>query len=271
MIASLSLPNRVACMPSKSNYIVFSLSLTCCLAFSLASCQTSSWHLAASKKDGTVELCLSNGDKCPQAGGVSPGSISVYRWDNLLDNALVWEAEPKNLITGGSINGVVTYGVAPKDWINKLTPPALVCGKAYLVNPGAHYFALKCDGTLVVFDDPHLEEFFRGNIPAAVSEPGSSRQQQELAMSLLAHADVCRLTPIFQGKRSGNRNRKTPFGGELCVVIKQVIAEGNSLLPPRGANTDPFFVPVRKAEDTLGIAVHDPDQIGQSAFDLSGM
>jgi hypothetical protein len=42
--------------------------------------------------------------------------------------------------------------------------PALVCGKAYLVNPGAHYFALKCDGTLVVFDDPHLEEFFSGKM-----------------------------------------------------------------------------------------------------------
>jgi hypothetical protein len=56
--------------------------------------------------------------------------------------------------------------VAPKDWINKLTPPALICGKAYLVNPGAHYFALKCDGTVVVFDDPHLEEFFREKTPA---------------------------------------------------------------------------------------------------------
>jgi hypothetical protein len=61
---------------------------------------------------------------------------------------------------------VVTYGVAPKDWINKLTPPALICGKAYLVNPGAHYFALKCDGSVVVFDDPHLKEVFQGKCTA---------------------------------------------------------------------------------------------------------
>jgi hypothetical protein len=150
-------------MQSKSTYIVFALLLTCCLAFSLTSCQNSSWHLAASKKGGTVEICLSNGDECPQAGGVSPSSISVYRWDNMHDNELVWDAEPKNPITAGSISGAVIYGVAPKDWINKLTPPALICGKAYLVNPGAHYFGLNCDGTVVVFDGPHLEEFFSRN------------------------------------------------------------------------------------------------------------
>ena len=34
-------------------------------------------------------------------------------------------------------------------------------------------------------------------------------------MSLLAHAYLRRLTPIFQGKRSGNRNRKAPFRGKL--------------------------------------------------------
>jgi len=153
-------------MQAKSTYIAFSLLLACCLALSLASCQNSSWHLAARKKGGTVDLCLSNGDECPPASGVSPSSISVYRWDNMHDNELVWDAEPKNPITAGKISGVVTYGVAPKDWINKLTPPGLICGKAYLVNPGAHYFALKCDGTVVVFDDPHLEEFFRGNAPA---------------------------------------------------------------------------------------------------------
>ena len=118
------------------------------------------------QKGGTVELCLSNEGECPQTGGVSPSSISVYRWDNMHDNELVWAAEPKNPITAGRISGVVTYGLAPKDWVNQLTPPALICGKAYLVNPGAHYFALKCDGTVVVFDARHLEEFFRGNIPA---------------------------------------------------------------------------------------------------------
>jgi hypothetical protein len=153
-------------MQAKNAYIAFSLLLTCCLALPLASCQSSSWHLEASKKGGTVELCLSNGDECPQAGGVSPSSISVYRWDNMHDNKLVWDAEPKNPITAGKISGVVTYGVPPKDWINKLAPPAPVCGKAYLVNPGAHYFALKCDGTVVVFNDPHLEDFFRENATA---------------------------------------------------------------------------------------------------------
>ncbi len=153
-------------MRAKSAHIAFSFLLPACLALSLAGCQSSSWHLAASKKSGTVELCLSNGDECPPASGVSPSSISVYRWDNTHDNELVWDAEPKTPITAGNISGVVTYGVPPKGWINKLTPPALVCGKAYLVNPGAHYFALKCDGTVVVFDDPHLEEFFSGNASA---------------------------------------------------------------------------------------------------------
>jgi len=153
-------------MRAKNAYIAVSLLLTGCLALSLGSCQSFSWHLAASKKDGAVELCLSNGDECPQAGGVSPSSISVYRWDNMHDNELVWDAQPKNPMTAGNISGVVTFGVPPKDWINKLAPPALICGKAYLVNPGAHYFALKCGGAVVVFDSPHLEEFFRENTPA---------------------------------------------------------------------------------------------------------
>jgi hypothetical protein len=153
-------------MQTKRSYIASLLSLTCCLAISLAGCQNSSWYLSASKVGDTVELCLSNGNACPQTGGVSPSSISVYRWDNMHDNELVWDTDPKNPITANNISGVVTYGVAPKDWSNKLTPPALICGKAYLVNPGAHYFALKCDGTVVVFDDPHLEEFFRGNVRA---------------------------------------------------------------------------------------------------------
>lgn len=135
------------------------------LALSLAGCQSFSWHLAASKKGDTVVLCLSNGNECPQPGGVSPSSITVYRWDNMHDNELVWDAEPGNPITESNISGVVTYGVPPQDWINKLTPPALVCGKAYDVNPGAHYFALKCDGTVVVFEATHLEEFFRENAP----------------------------------------------------------------------------------------------------------
>ncbi|MFN7996907.1 MAG: hypothetical protein U0Q18_25055 [Bryobacteraceae bacterium] len=162
-------------MQAKSTYIAFSLLLTCCWTLSLASCRNSSWHLAARKTGGAVELCLSNGDQCPPAGGVSPSSISIYRWDNTHDNQLVWDTEPKDPITGGKISGVVTYGVAPDGWINKLTPAALVCGKAYLVNPGAHYFALKCDGTVVVFDDPHLGEFFREN---ALAEPDKIKSKE---------------------------------------------------------------------------------------------
>src|SRR5579859_617509 len=56
-------------MPAKNTYIAVSLLLTCCIALSLASCQSFSWHLAASKKGDAVELCLSNGDECPQPGG----------------------------------------------------------------------------------------------------------------------------------------------------------------------------------------------------------
>src|SRR5947208_923470 len=86
---------------------VFSL-LTCCMALSLASCQSSLWHLAASKNGDTIELCLSNGDECPQPGGVSLSSISVYRWDNMHDNELVWDAATDNPITAGKFTGVVT-------------------------------------------------------------------------------------------------------------------------------------------------------------------
>jgi hypothetical protein len=143
--------------------VAASLLLACALAPILASCRGFSWHLAARRKSGTVELCLSNGEQCPDRGGVSPGSISVYRWDNMHDNALVWDAEPDNPVTAGNISGLVTWGAPPKGWNNKLTPPALVCGKAYLLNPGAHYFALKCDGTVVVFEATKLEQFFREN------------------------------------------------------------------------------------------------------------
>jgi hypothetical protein len=143
------------------------------MALSLVSCQGSSWHLAAGKKGDTVQLCLSNRDECPQVGGVSPSSISVYRWDNMHDNELVWDAEPKNPNTDRNIVGVVTYGAPPQDWINKLTPPALECGKAYLVNPGAHYFGLKCDGTVVVFDAPLLEQFFRDGSRSPITHGNS--------------------------------------------------------------------------------------------------
>jgi len=119
------------------------------------------WHLNAQKQGDTVQLCLSRDSQCPQPGGVSLDDISVYRYDNMHDNELIWEAASDNPITSGSIDGIVTYGVPPKNWQNKLTPPALVCGKPYLVNPPASFFALKCDGTVVLFDFQHLEEFFR--------------------------------------------------------------------------------------------------------------
>src|ERR1700744_708511 len=53
-------------------------------------------------------------------------------------------------------------------------------------------------------------------------------------------------------------------------MAEHVIAKASVLLP-RSANADTFFVPIRKAEDTLWIAVHDLDQIGQRALNLSGM
>ena len=144
--------------------------LACC-CLSLVGCQTQpSWHLNASKKGNTVQLCLSNELTCPQPDGVSPAGISVYRYDSLHDNELVWDAEPNNPITNGKIGGVVTYGIPPTNWRNKITPPALVCGKAYLVNPPATLFAVKCDGSVVLLDFPHLEEFFRRESPPELTK-----------------------------------------------------------------------------------------------------
>jgi hypothetical protein len=146
------------------------LAISALLAFCLVGCMTGSgqpWHLQARKAGDTVEICLSHEEKCPQPDGVSPAGISVYRYDSLGENELVWDTEPENPITNGRIDGTVTYGIPPKNWHNQLTPPALVCGKAYLVNPAASYFGLKCDGTVVVFDSPHLEEFFSQEAQAA--------------------------------------------------------------------------------------------------------
>ena len=141
----------------------FAISLFVTYGFLSTGCQQQPWHLSASKKGDLVELCLSSGSKCPQPEGVSPSGISVYRYDSTYDNELIWDAEPDNPITDERINGVITYGIPPKNWSNKLKPPALICGKAYLVNPGANFFALKCDGSVVVFDFQHLEYFFRDN------------------------------------------------------------------------------------------------------------
>jgi hypothetical protein len=137
-----------------------------CLVPFLASCRPQYWHLNASKRGNTVELCLSNGSTCPQSGGVSPSAIAVYQWDNMHDNELVWDAEPDDPETSGKISGLVTYGVPPSGWTNKKTPPSLTCGKAYQVVPTDQLFGPKCsDGSLVVIDFQHLEYFFRNIDP----------------------------------------------------------------------------------------------------------
>jgi hypothetical protein len=151
--------------PGNSVFAV-ALMLACCIAFA-SGCQGSSWYLSAKKKGDSVQLCLSNEKACPQPGGVSPSLIAVYRYDSTHDNELVWSAEPENPETGGTIGGVFMYGVPPKFWVNQGTAPApaLVCGKAYLVNPGTLFFALRCDGTVTVFDFQQLDSFFRENTP----------------------------------------------------------------------------------------------------------
>ena len=153
----------------KNTSLAVSALIALCLVLMWNGCAgplTPPWHLKASKAGDTVQLCLSHESECPQPGGVSPASISVYRYDNLHDNELVWDAEPESP-ESNSFDGVVTYGIPPKNWHNQLTPPPLVCGKAYLVNPPATLFALKCDGTVVQIDFPHLEEFFDQNAAPA--------------------------------------------------------------------------------------------------------
>ena len=145
----------------KSTY----LAVSALLAFPLASCftglQAGRWYLQARKEGDTVQLCLSQESQCPQPGGIRLDDISVYRYDNVFNNELVWETGTDTEITNDGIDGFVTFGIPPKNWQNKMKPPALVCGKAYLVNPPASFFALKCDGTVVTFDFQHLDEFFR--------------------------------------------------------------------------------------------------------------
>jgi hypothetical protein len=119
------------------------------------------WHLSASKEGDTVKLCISKEATCPQPGGIGVDSISVYRYDNTHDNQLIWDTSSEGPESNEKFDGVVTYGVPPKGWHNKMTPPALACGKAYLVNPPALLFGLKCDGSVVVLDFPQLESFFR--------------------------------------------------------------------------------------------------------------
>lgn len=156
------------------------LAVTCtlpafCLAAFLTGCQYQPQlsHLSARKDGDKVQLCLSSEPACPQQGGISISSISVYRYDNTHDNQLIWDAEPDNEGSAERIDGLVTYGVPPAHWRNKMTPPPLVCGKAYLVNPGANYFGLNCDGTVVVFDAQHLYTFSfqQDAAPATAKQP----------------------------------------------------------------------------------------------------
>jgi hypothetical protein len=136
-----------------------------CFVLLLAGCKQQSWYLTASKNGDTVQLCLSNELTCPQPHGVGPAGISVYRWDSMHDNELVWDAEPDNPETNGRISGLITYGIPPKGWTNKTVPSALICGKTYQVNPGDKLFGFKCDGALVVMDFQHQEYFFRNLDP----------------------------------------------------------------------------------------------------------
>ena len=151
----------------KNTCFAASLFLVVCVASLLAGCRVQYWYLSASKSGDTVQICLSNDSTtCSQPGGVSPSSITVYRWDNMHDNELVWDAEPNDEVSA-TIAGVVTYGIPPSGWTNKLTPPPLACGKAYQVNPSSDkLFGLKCgDGSLIVTDFQHLEYFFRNIDP----------------------------------------------------------------------------------------------------------
>ena len=153
-------------MRTKNTCLAPSVFLAIGLASLLGGCRPRYWFLGASKRDNSVQLCLSNGSTCPQPGGVSPSGISVYQWDNMHDNELVWDAEPDNPETSGRISGLVTYGIAPSGWTNKTAPSPLACGKAYQVNPAADkLFGLKCDGSVAVLDFQHLEYFFRNINP----------------------------------------------------------------------------------------------------------
>src|SRR5262249_43525140 len=117
-------------VPMKRTCFAVSLFLVCCLVSLLAGCGQPGqpWHLTANRNGDTVQICLSHELNCPQPEGVSPAGISVYRYDSTHDNELVWDAEPEAEIND-RISGVVTYGIPPKNWSNKIAPPALICGK----------------------------------------------------------------------------------------------------------------------------------------------
>ena len=135
------------CAPFKAqlqvSYPIDKFLAFCLLSFSTGCQQQQPWHLNAREEGDMVQLCLSNESTCPQQDGISLDDISVYRYDSVHDNEIVWETSPEMSITNERIGGIVTCGIPPKNWRNRIRPSVLVCGKAYLVNPGPKLFARK--------------------------------------------------------------------------------------------------------------------------------
>jgi hypothetical protein len=131
-----------------------------CFVLFLAGClQQPPWHLNARKVGDTVQLCLSNESTCPQENGISLGDISVVMIPPQTTRLFGTHRRKAQSSMRESVESL--HSGSHQKTGAKITPPALVCGKAYLVNPGANFFALTCDGAVVVFDFQHLEEFFR--------------------------------------------------------------------------------------------------------------
>jgi len=63
-------------------------------------------------------------------------------------------------------------------------------------------------------------ESFHSRVGPIRADTGGGRQEHELAMSLLAHAYLCRFTPVFQSKGTCNGNDEAPFCGKLRIVAE---------------------------------------------------
>jgi hypothetical protein len=66
-----------------------------------------------------------------------------------------------------------------------------------------------------------------------------ARQDQELAVSPPAQAEVKRRAPIFQGESARHRHHELPVGDKLREVAEHVIAQNNVLLPAGITDTEP--------------------------------
>src|SRR5215467_1222107 len=97
------------------------------ISFLTGCLQPQSWHLSARKEGDIVQLCLSNERTCPQEGGIDVDDISVYRYDSLGSNEIVWEAVAPRM-NKQKISGTINYGIPPRGWTNKMTPPTPLCG-----------------------------------------------------------------------------------------------------------------------------------------------